>query len=72
MTCAGILGLACGQGTVLAKARAKDENAKTAMAAAHEESPQLAVVDLKMPGRSGLELVRDLSKVFERWLELHE
>jgi two-component system response regulator RegA len=32
----------------------------SAMAEARAESPQLALVDLKMPGRSGLELVRDL------------
>ena len=32
----------------------------SAMALAHAESPQYALVDLKMPGRSGLELVRDL------------
>src|SRR5262249_50209767 len=31
-----------------------------AMAAARAESPEYAVVDLKMPGRSGLELARDL------------
>ncbi len=31
-----------------------------AMTMAREESPELAVVDLRMPGRSGLELVRDL------------
>lgn len=31
-----------------------------AMARARHDSPELAVVDLKMPGRSGLELVRDL------------
>jgi two-component system response regulator RegA len=31
-----------------------------AMAAAADDSPQFAVIDLKMPGRSGLELVRDL------------
>jgi two-component system response regulator RegA len=31
-----------------------------AMALARAESPQFALVDLKMPGRSGLELVRDL------------
>jgi len=31
-----------------------------AMALARAESPQYALVDLKMPGRSGLELVRDL------------
>ena len=31
-----------------------------ALALAREESPMYAVVDLKMPGRSGLEVVRDL------------
>lgn len=31
-----------------------------AMALAREESPEHAIVDLKMPGRSGLEVVRDL------------
>ncbi|RMG19513.1 MAG: response regulator [Deltaproteobacteria bacterium] len=31
-----------------------------ALTLAREESPELAVVDLKMPGRSGLELLRDL------------
>jgi two-component system response regulator RegA len=31
-----------------------------AIAAARRDSPELAVVDLKMPGRSGLELARDL------------
>jgi two-component system response regulator RegA len=31
-----------------------------AMAAARPESPELALVDLRLPGRSGLELVRDL------------
>ncbi len=31
-----------------------------AMALARDESPDRAVVDLRMPGRSGLELVRDL------------
>jgi two-component system response regulator RegA len=30
---------------------------------ARAESPELAVVDLKMPGRSGLELVRDLQEI---------
>src|SRR6185436_5136288 len=34
-----------------------------AVAAAREDSPQLAVVDLKMPGRSGLELVRELKAI---------
>lgn len=31
-----------------------------ATALAHAESPQFALVDLRMPGRSGLELVREL------------
>ena len=31
-----------------------------AMAAARAESPELALVDLRLPGRSGLDLVRDL------------
>jgi two-component system, response regulator RegA len=35
-------------------------NADEAAALAREESPELAVVDLKMPDRSGLECVRDL------------
>jgi len=35
-------------------------NYDAAMAAAREDSPEWAVVDLRMPGRSGLELVRDL------------
>jgi two-component system response regulator RegA len=34
-----------------------------AIASAREDSPQFAVVDLKMPGRSGLEVVRDLKAV---------
>ncbi len=34
-----------------------------AMALAGDEPPELAVVDLRMPGRSGLELVRDLKAV---------
>jgi len=34
-----------------------------AMALAQAESPELAVVDLRMPGRSGLELVRDMRAV---------
>ena len=33
------------------------------MTSAREDSPELAVVDLRMPGRSGLELVRDLREV---------
>jgi two-component system response regulator RegA len=32
----------------------------SALVSARAESPELAVVDLKMPGRSGLELVREL------------
>jgi two-component system response regulator RegA len=32
----------------------------TAISLARAESPELAVVDLRMPGRSGLELVREL------------
>ena len=32
----------------------------SALAEARRDSPELAVVDLKMPGRSGLEVVRDL------------
>ncbi|MEW5848152.1 MAG: response regulator [Myxococcota bacterium] len=35
-------------------------NHDEAMALACADSPELAVVDLRMPGRSGLELVRDL------------
>ncbi|MBX5480561.1 MAG: response regulator [Myxococcaceae bacterium] len=38
-------------------------NVDAALEAAHAESPELAVVDLKMPGRSGLELVRALHEV---------
>jgi two-component system response regulator RegA len=35
----------------------------TAVVAATEDSPELAVVDLKMPGRSGLELVKALAEI---------
>ena len=35
----------------------------TAVAAATEDSPELAVVDLKMPGKSGLELVKALTEI---------
>ncbi|MCC6640966.1 MAG: response regulator [Deltaproteobacteria bacterium] len=38
-------------------------NAGEAMALARTESPELAVVDLCMPGGSGLELVRDLAEL---------
>jgi len=34
-----------------------------ALAAAREDSPEMAVVDLRMPGRSGLELIRDLKAI---------
>src|SRR5215471_7382567 len=34
-----------------------------AIAAAKEDSPELAVVDLRMPSGSGLELVQDLLKI---------
>jgi two-component system, response regulator RegA len=34
-----------------------------AVALAKEESPEYALVDLKMPGRSGLELVRELKAI---------
>lgn len=36
---------------------------ESAMALARDESPELAIVDMRMPGRSGLELVRDLLAV---------
>lgn len=35
-------------------------DAEEALSLAKEESPEMAVVDLRMPGRSGLELVREL------------
>ena len=35
----------------------------SALAAATSESPEFAVVDLKMPGKSGLELVKSLHEV---------
>jgi two-component system response regulator RegA len=38
-------------------------NYDQAMAAARESPPDLAVVDLRMPGRGGLELVRDLKQL---------
>jgi len=34
-----------------------------ALEAARADSPEMAVVDLRMPGRSGLELVRDLKQL---------
>jgi two-component system, response regulator RegA len=38
-------------------------SSEEALRLAHEESPELAVVDLRMPGRSGLELIRDLKTI---------
>lgn len=38
-------------------------NYDEALASAQADSPELAVVDLRMPGRSGLELVRDLKAI---------
>lgn len=35
----------------------------SAMAAAHEESPELALVDLRLPGETGLAVVRDLKQL---------
>ncbi len=40
-------------------------NYDEAMELAQEETPDLAVVDLRMPGRSGLELLRDLKQLNE-------
>lgn len=39
------------------------EDYETAMEAARADSPELAVIDLRMPGRSGLELLRDLREL---------
>lgn len=36
------------------------EDYDAALVLAHEDSPEYAVIDLRMPGRSGLELLRDL------------
>ena len=38
-------------------------DAAEAIQLAREESPELAVVDLRMPGASGLEVVRDLKEI---------
>ena len=38
-------------------------SADEAVRLARDDSPELAVVDLRMPGRSGLELVRDLKEI---------
>jgi two-component system, response regulator RegA len=36
-------------------------DAEEALAAAHHDTPEYVVVDLRMPGRSGLDVVRELS-----------
>lgn len=38
-------------------------DAEEAIRLAQEDSPEMAVVDLKMPGKSGLELLRDLKQI---------
>ena len=38
-------------------------DAEEALASARADSPELAVVDLRMPGRSGLEVVRELKEI---------
>lgn len=38
-------------------------NFDEAVAAAGQESPELALIDLRMPGRGGLELVRELKSI---------
>jgi two-component system response regulator RegA len=38
-------------------------NADEALALARDESPEMAVVDLRMPGASGLDLVRELKAI---------
>lgn len=44
-------------------------DAEEALALARDESPELALIDLRMPGRSGLELVREL-KLLEPTLNM--
>lgn len=39
------------------------EDYDSAMASAREDSPELAVIDMRMPGKSGLELLRDLHEL---------
>ena len=41
----------------------KAKNYDEAVASAREDSPEWAVVDLRMPGKNGLEVVRDLIEV---------
>ncbi len=40
-----------------------DSDYDAALALARAESPELAVVDLRMPGRSGLDVVRDMKAI---------
>ncbi len=44
----------------------KAENYDQAIAHARDESPEWAVVDLRMPGKNGLEVVRDLLDIDEQ------
>ncbi len=44
----------------------KAENYEQAVESAQLESPEWAVVDLRMPGKSGLEVVRDLKDIDEQ------
>jgi two-component system response regulator RegA len=39
------------------------ENVDQALSLVSQDSPEMAVVDLRMPGRSGLELIRELHKI---------
>ena len=41
----------------------KAQDYDTAVTLAREESPEWAVVDMRMPGRNGLEVVRDLKEI---------
>ncbi len=41
----------------------KAQDYDTAITLAREESPEWAVVDMRMPGRNGLEVVRDLKEI---------
>ncbi len=43
----------------------KAQNHDEAVAAARDDSPQWAVVDLRMPGKDGLQVVRDLKSIDE-------
>ena len=39
------------------------EDVEQALVLVHEDSPEIAIVDLRMPGRSGLELIPELHRV---------